>query len=388
MATVLSRNLNDIKQVTVYMTECKNMGISVLGPDINESMVKFSTNKKGDVRFGLAAIKGVGEAASEAIIAERQANGPYKSITDFMERINYGVINRKSLESIAYAGGFDSLIEFNRSRFFTPDQNGVSYLELLIRYGQRVQQERQNAQQSLFGMFGGDNGGDIQAPRLPVGEDWNPLTVLNKEREVIGLYLSSHPLDRFKFVIDKLCQASMSDLDDLSEMNGYEVCLAGVVTSVTPMSTKDGRRYARFVLEDYNSQHEFTIFSKDYDKFGTLIEQDNFLLLRGKVQPRPYREPVELEYRINSIQHLADVADSISSIRVELEISEVCNALTDLIVQTVKDNKGKALLVFTVIDRRGDVKVKLCSSKLRVAPSTEFFEFLENNELNYSINFN
>ncbi|MBQ2365306.1 MAG: DNA polymerase III subunit alpha [Alistipes sp.] len=390
MATVLSRNLNDIKQVTAYMTECKSMGISVLGPDINESMVKFSTNKRGDVRFGLAAIKGVGEAASESIIAERQANGPYKSVTDFMERINYGVINRKSLESIAYAGGFDSLIEFNRSRFFTPDQNGVSYLEQLIRYGQRVQQERQNAQQSLFGMFAGDDngGGDIQPPRLPAGEDWNPLTVLNKEREVIGLYLSSHPLDRFKFIINKLCQASLGDLADLSAMNGYEVCLAGVVTSVTPMSTKEGRRYARFILEDYNSQHEFTLFSKDYEKFGMLIEQDNFLFLRGKVQPRPYREPMELEYRINTIQHLADVADSISAIRVDLEIGDVCNALTELIAQKVKENKGKASLVFTVIDRRSDVRVKLCSSKMRVAPTTEFIEFLENNELNYSINFN
>ena len=216
------------------------------------------------IRFGLAAIKGVGEAASEAIINERINNGPYKSIYDFMERVNYSVVNRKCLESIAYAGGFDSLIDFNRSRFFATDPANVNFLEQLSRYGQRVQMEQNNAQQSLFGMVAG--GGDIQPPRVPVAEDWNNLTILNREKEVIGLYLSAHPLDRFGFVMRKMCQAELNALTDLTPLSGKEIAVAGVITSVTPLTTKDGRRYARFVLEDYNSQHEFTLFSTDYSK--------------------------------------------------------------------------------------------------------------------------
>ncbi|MBO7265395.1 MAG: DNA polymerase III subunit alpha [Alistipes sp.] len=385
MATVLSRNLSDIKQVTAYMTECKNMGIDVLGPDVNESQIKFSTNKKGDIRFGLAAIKGVGEAASEAIIRERKQNGPYKDIYDFMERTNYSAVNRKCLENIALAGGFDSLIEFNRSRFFAEDQSGAQYIDSLVRYGQRIQQEKQNAQQSLFGMAG-DGGGNIQPPRVPVTEDWNNLTILNKEREVIGLYLSSHPLDRFGFIIKRMCQADLSAMQDLTPLKGNEISVAGIVTSVTPLATKDGRRYARFVLEDYNTSHEFTLFSKDYERMGMLIEQNNFLFLRGRVQPRPYREPEELEFKILSIQHLADVSESIASIRIELDINEVCPTLTQMLIDKVESNKGKATLSFTIVDRTSNVKIKLSSKKYRVEPTTDFMEFLDNNEFNYFLN--
>ena len=384
MATVLSRNLNDIKQVTAYMTECKSMGIAVLGPDINESMVKFSTNKHGDVRFGLAAIKGVGEAASQSIIDERLKNGPYKSIYDFMERVNYSTVNRKCLENIAYAGGFDSLIDFNRSRFFAADASGVIFIEALARYGQRVQMEQQNAQQSLFGSVSGAS--DIQQPKAPVAEDWNTLTLLNKEREIIGLYLSAHPLDRFGFVMRKMCQAELGALGDLTPFNGKEIAVGGIVTSVTPLMTKDGRRYGRFILEDYNTQHEFTLFSKDYEKFGLLVEHDNFLYIRGRVQPRPYKEPAELEFKIVSIQQLADVADNISSIRIDLNITDICPSLTEMFVDTFQHSEGTAQLYFNIYDPKSDVRIKLNSRKYRITPSVEIMDFLDKNEINYTIN--
>ena len=386
MATVLSRNLNDIKQVTAYMTECKSMGIAVLGPDVNESQIKFSTNKKGDIRFGLAAIKGVGEAASEAIIRERKENGPYKDIFDFMERTNYSTVNRKCLENIALAGGFDSLIDFNRSRFFADDQSGSQYLDSLVRYGQRIQQDKQNAQQSLFGMVGDGGGGNVPPPRVPATEDWNNLTILNKEREVIGLYLSSHPLDRFGFIIKRMCQADLSTLQDLAPLKGNEISIAGIVMSVSPFTTKDGRRYARFVLEDYNTSHEFTLSTRDYERMGMLVEQNNFLFIRGRVQPRPYREPEELEFRILSIQHLADVTESIDSIRIELDINEVSPTFTQMIIEKAENNKGKATLSFTIVDRSSNVKIKLSSKKYRVEPTTEFMEFLDNNGINYFLN--
>ena len=385
MATVLSRNLNDIKQVTAYMSECKSMGISVLGPDVNASYIKFSTSKSGDIRFGLAAIKGVGEAASEAIVNERLANGPYKSIYDFMERVNFSVVNRKCLESIALAGGFDSLIDFNRSRFFADDPNGIQFMDMLVRYGQRVQSDKNNAQQSLFGMFS-DSGSDIPQPRVPVAEDWNNISMLNKEKEVIGLYLSGHPLDRFDFILSKMCQAEVGDLDELTLLNGKELAVAGIVTSVTPLTTKDGRRYARFVLEDYNTHHEFAMYSKDYERFGIFIEVDNFLFIRGKVQPRFGKEGEALEYRINSVQHLAEVAENVSKIRIELDINEVCTTLTQMLLEQVQANPGKTVLEFTIYDHQEGVKVKLNSKKYRVSTSAEFMNFLINNEFNYFIN--
>ncbi|MBR4963833.1 MAG: DNA polymerase III subunit alpha [Alistipes sp.] len=385
MATVLSRNLSDIKEVTAYMTECKSMGISVLGPDVNASMVKFSTNKSGDIRFGLAAIKGVGEAASEAIVKERAENGPYKSIYDFMERINYSVVNRKCLESIAYAGGFDSLIDFNRSRFFAQDTSGYQFLDLLVRYGQRVQQDKNNAQQSLFGMFA-DNGSDIQQPKVPVAEDWSNIAILNKEREVIGLYLSAHPLNRFDFILNKMCQAELGELENLTLLNGKELAVAGVVTSVTPLTTQDGRRYARFVMEDYNTSHEFTLFSKDFERFGMFIEPNSFLFIRGKVQPRFGKENNALEFKILSIQHLAEVSENITTLRIELDIHDVCNTLTDMLIKVIENNPGKTTMQFTVVDYSENVKIKLNSKKYRVATSPELMDFITKNELNYFIN--
>ena len=384
MATVLSRNLSDIKEVTAYMNECKNIGISVLGPDVNESMIKFSTNKNGDVRFGLAAIKGVGGAASEAIVNERKKNGPYKSIYDFMERVNFAVVNRKSLENIAFAGGFDSLIDFNRTRFFAEDGTGSMFLDTLVRYGQRVQQDKNNAQQSLFGMFS-DNGSDIPQPKAPTSDEWTNIAMLNKEKEVIGLYLSAHPLNRFDFILKKMCQVELGELDNLTLLNGKELSVAGVITSVTPLTTQDGRRYARFVLEDYNTSHEFMMWSKDFERFGMLIEVNSFLFIRGKVQPRFGKEGNALEFKILSMQHLAEVSENITTLRVELDIHEVCPTLTDMLLKVIKENPGKTTLQFTIVDRSSDVKIKLNSKKYRVATTTELMNFIESNELNYFI---
>ncbi|MBO7263036.1 MAG: DNA polymerase III subunit alpha [Alistipes sp.] len=385
MATVLSRNLSDIKEVTAYMNECKSIGISVLGPDVNESMIKFSTNKQGDVRFGLAAIKGVGGAASEAIVKERKENGPYKSIYDFMERVNFAVVNRKSLENIALAGGFDSLINFNRTRLFAEDATGSMFIDTLVRYGQRVQQEKNNAQQSLFGMFA-EGGSDIPQPKAPTTDNWTNIAMLNKEKEVIGLYLSAHPLNRFDFILTKMCQVELGDLDNLTLLNGKELSVAGIITSVTPLTTQDGRRYARFVLEDYNSSHEFILSAKNFERFGMLIEANAFLFIRGKVQPRFGKESEALEFRILSIQHLAEVSENITTLRIELDIHEVCSSLTDMLLKVIKENPGKTTLQFTIVDKSSDVKVKLNSKKYRVATTTELMNFIESNGLNYFIN--
>ena len=397
MAAVLSRNLADIKTITQYMTECKQMGINVLGPDVNESQQNFSANKAGDIRFGLAAIKGVGEVAVKSIIDERKANGPYKDIFDFMERVNYSIVNRKCLESIAYAGGFDSLITFHRSKFFSPDEKNtaiVSYIEQLARYGQRVQQEKQNAQQSLFGA---GSVVDIQRPSVPPVEEWNQLALLKKERDVIGLYLSAHPLDEYKIIIDHMCKAQLSDLSDLDKFNGQEIAFSGVVTSVLSLTTKTGRPFGRFTLEDYNGSHEFALFGKDYEKFRNFMFNDYFLFVKGKVQPRPYSDNGDLEFKIQHIMQLSEVRDKmIKEIHISLPLESVTERFVKEFSELIMENCAKrrkseekeksfAVLRFSVVDRQQGVTLNMYSRKYKVELTPDIVKFLEANDLKYSL---
>ncbi len=384
MAALLSSNINDITTLTEYMSECKSLGINVLNPDVNESMQRFSSNEAGDIRFGLAAIKGVGEAAALSIIEERNRNGRYKDIYDFIERVNYSVVNRKCLESIAYAGGFDSICDFSRSKFFATDVSGVTFLELLMRYGQRYNAEKQNAQQSLFG---GDTGMvDLQRPLLPVCEDWNTLEGLKREKEVIGLYLSSHPLDDYRIIIDNMCNTELPDLDNLAPLEGREVAVAGVVTNIDMRTTKDGRPWGRVKLEGYNGTHEFTLFSKDFEKFRQYIFPDYYLCIRGKVQKRPYgKDPNELEFRISSICQLADMRDAIKELTITLPLSIIDTDLVQSLNAAIKKSKGKATLRITVIDEDDIVTLRHFSRKIQVGITNELIDYLNRNKLKYTI---
>ncbi len=389
MAAVLSRNLADIKSITQYMTECKQMGIRVLGPDINESEQNFSSNKSGDIRFGLAAIKGVGEAAVRSIIDERTKNGPYKNIYDLMERVNFTVVNRKCFENIAYSGGFDSIIDFHRSKFFAADSrssNPVMFIEQLMRYGQRVQQEKLNSQQSLFG---GGEVVDIQPPTVPVAEDWNQLMLLNKEREVIGLYLSAHPLDDYKVIIDHMCKTSLSDLADLESLNGQEVSLAGVVTSVQEMTTKTGRHWGKFTMEDYNGTHEFAMFGKDYENFSKFMHVNYFLLVKGKVQPRPYGDNPELEFKILSMMQLAEVQDTmIKELHLSIPVDELTPTFVTDFADKIRANskkKSNVILRMTITDRAGGTTLNMYSKRYKITLEQDIIDYMERNNLKYTL---
>ena len=389
LAAVLSRNLADIKSITQYMTECKQMGIRVLGPDINESEQNFSSNKSGDIRFGLAAIKGVGEAAVRSIIDERTKNGPYKNIYDLMERVNFTVVNRKCFENIAYSGGFDSIIDFHRSKFFAADSrssNPVMFIEQLMRYGQRVQQEKLNSQQSLFG---GGEVVDIQPPTVPVAEDWNQLMLLNKEREVIGLYLSAHPLDDYKVIIDHMCKTSLSDLADLEPLNGQEVSLAGVVTSVQEMTTKTGRHWGKFTMEDYNGTHEFAMFGKDYENFSKFMHVNYFLLVKGKVQPRPYGDNPELEFKILSMMQLAEVQDTmIKELHLSIPVDELTPTFVTDFADRIRANskkKSNVILRMTITDRAGGTTLNMYSKRYKITLEQDIIDYMERNNLKYTL---
>ncbi|MBQ8545168.1 MAG: DNA polymerase III subunit alpha [Alistipes sp.] len=395
MAAVLSRNLADIKTITQYMTECKHMGINVLGPDINESEQNFSANKAGDIRFGMAAIKGVGEAAVKSIIDEREKNGAYKDIYDFMERVNYTLVNRKCLENIAYAGGFDSITEFSRSKFFAvDDKNAISLLEQLARYGQRVQQEKANAQQSLFG---GGSAVDIQRPSVPVADEWNQLQLLNKEREVIGLYLSAHPLDEYKVIIDHMCKAQLSDLADLERFNGQEIAVSGVVTSVQALTTKTGRPWGRFTIEDYQGTHEFALFGKDYEKFRQYLYKDYFLFVKGKVQPRPYGDNPELEFKIQHMMQLDEVRDKmIKEVHLTIPVEELTASFVQEFSEKIISAQGKrrkseqkeksfATLRVAVVDRKMGVTLNMYSRKYKVELTRDLVDYFDSQELKYTL---
>lgn len=385
MAALLSRNLADIKQLTLYMNECKRMGIRVLGPDINESMRTFSSNKAGDVRFGLGAVKGVGEAAVESIIAERNANGRFKDIYDLMERVNFSAVNRKCFENLAYAGGFDSISGFHRGKFFgadARDNTGVTFIEQLMRYGQRFQAEKNNAQQSLFG---GGGHVDIQRPVLPACADWSQLETLAKEREMIGHYLSAHPLDDYKSIINHMCKTQLTELENLEALKGQEIAVAGMVVSVQNLITKTGKPWGKFVLEDYNGTHEFALFSRDYENFRKYLFSDYFLFVRGRVQPKPYNDK-ELEFKIISMVQLSEMRDTmIKEMNVLLPVEDVTPTLVRELTEKVKEAKGETLFRISVIDREAHVSLSLFSKSHKVSLTQSLVSYLDDNEIKYSI---
>lgn len=385
MAALLSRNLSDIKQLTLYMNECKRMGIRVLGPDINESMRTFSSNKAGDVRFGLGAVKGVGEAAVDCIIAERKANGRFKDIYDLMERVNFTSVNRKCFENLAYAGGFDSISGFHRGKFFgvdARDNNGVTFIEQLMRYGQRFQAEKNNAQQSLFG---GGGEVDIQRPVLPACGDWSQLETLAKEREMIGLYLSAHPLDDYAVIIKHMCKTQLSELENLENLKGQEIAVAGMVVSVQNLMTKTGKPWGKFMLEDYNGTHEFALFSKDYENFRKFLFSDYFLFIRGRVQPKPYNDK-ELEFKIISMVQLQEMRDTmIKEMHVQLPVEDVTPVLIRELTERVREARGETLLRINVFDRDAHVMLNLYSKSHKVSVTQSLVSYLDENEIKYSI---
>ena len=384
MAALLSANLGNIEKLELYMGECKRMGIKVLSPDINESQMRFSSNKNGDIRFGLAAIKGVGEGAVNSIIAEREKNGPYKNIYDFCERANYTAINRKCFENIAMSGGFDSIIDFSRGKFLAEvDEKDTTFVDSLVRYGSRIQIERNNAQQSLFG---GDSGIiDIQKPAIPVRGDAVQLELLNKEKDLIGMYLSAHPLDEYKLLLDSVCSCSLSDLNDLEKFNGKEIAVAGIVTDTSEFYLKNGTPAGKMNVMDYNGAYEFAFFRKDYEMFRTRMFKDYFLLIQGRVQPRQWSKDGELEFKVTSITQLSDVRDAASDIKLYLPTDMLTKQFIDELIEVAKQSKGKTQLKFSLQDMKENVYVSAYSRKYRVMLSPELTRFIEKYNLRYSI---
>ncbi|MBQ7162470.1 MAG: DNA polymerase III subunit alpha [Bacteroidales bacterium] len=384
MAAVMTRNINNISEVSRFMAECKSMGIKVLGPDVNESGHHFTVNKQGNIRFGLGAIKGMGESAAKAIIEEREANGPYDSVFDLVERVSPTLCGRKNLEILASAGAFDSFEGMTREQYRMLTDRGEPFLDVLMRYGQKYQEDKQN----MFGsIFGDDMSVTITRPTPPPTPlDFSIIERLNLEKDCIGMFLSAHPLDQYYVYLKYVCTLTTDKirpmLDSRSFQAGREYIFAGMVTDVRTRMTKKGDEMADVTIEDYEGSYTHTFFPKSYVKFRNFLYKGAFLSIRGHFATRMYA-PDKADLEITQIALLSEVMDTaIEKLHVMLPLNSISEDFVNDFVARIDDNQGKTLLYLSVYDDTVSPRLntRLHSVKRRVRLSKELMEEL--NEMN------
>lgn len=384
MAGVMSRSLADITTVSKLMDECKSMGIRTLGPDINESYLKFSVNHSGDIRFGMGAVKGVGEGAVLQILEERKKNGPFKSVYDLVERVNLSVCNKKSLESLALSGAFDSFNTITREQFVLPGDNGETFLDTLVRYGNNYQNDKA---ESEFSLFGGSESVEIARPEPSKNiPRWSDLERLNKERDLIGIYISGHPLDSYKIIIENVCTMHMDQLENIIPFANKDVTLGGIVTDVRTGQTRTGKPYGIVKMEDYSGPGEIALFGDEWAKHSGYFAIGNSLFITGRVDERQWRKD-EYELKIGRIEFLSNVRDEkIKSITITLDLNNLTSKIVNDISSKVKENEGPSELYFNVIDHETQTQVMLQSKSVRLTVESELINFLKGNNIKYNIN--
>jgi DNA polymerase-3 subunit alpha len=307
MAAVLTHNLNDIKKITTFIDEAKRQNIDVLGPDVNESEFNFTVTRDGTIRFGLGAIKGVGEAAVSAIIEERKTSGPFTSIFDMAKRVNLQAVNKTCFESLALAGAFDSFEGTHRAQYFhRQNTDDTIFLEKVIRHGGNYQDKKKSAQQSLFGE---DSTAEVPDPEMPECNPYTKIEQLRKEKEVTGFYISGHPLDDYNLEIENFCDTNLTDLfNEPKKYFNRVVTIAGMITSAQEKITQNGKPYGNFVLEDFNDSKRFLLFSEDYLKLKHFLVEGFNVLVQVRVQLRR-REKEQLEIKVVNISLLAEALE-------------------------------------------------------------------------------
>jgi DNA polymerase-3 subunit alpha len=370
MASVLTHNMNDIKKVTFFMDECKRMGIKVLGPDVNESAYKFTVNDQGEIRFGMGAIKGVGENAVEAIVTERKSNGPYLSIFNFTSRLDLRTVNKKNLEGLAIAGSFDCFEGVHRAQYFAEDEKGQSLIEKAIRYGNALQEQANSAQASLFGDV---EETEIPEPPIPECLPWRTLDQLNKEREVVGVYISGHPLDDFKFEITHFCNADTSELEDLESISQRkETRIAGIISSVSHLTTKNGAPYGRFTLEDYAGSHEFVLFKDDYIRLKSYLTENWFVMVHLGVDSWYNKNDGKstMRLKVKNIELLSELRDKrVKSVNIDVSLKHLAPALIQTLKGLCKTHQGNIPLQIQVHDQ--GTSIEMLSRSLKVNMSRD-----------------
>lgn len=367
MAGNMSRCLNDITKITKLMSECQAMNIPCLGPDVNESEQKFSANKKGEVRFGLSAIKGMGEAAATNIIAERHKNGQYKDIFDFVQRVNLSAVNRKAMESLALSGGFDSF-GIRREQYFATNAKGDTFVETLLRYGQVYQSEQSSMQNSLFGDMGGV---EIQTPPVPDCEAWSTMELLKRERELVGIYLSAHPLDDYAVVLNHMCNLHCPQIGREMDKKAFasieELTFGGIVTSVSQRWTKTNKPFGIVTIEDFEGQGELALFGEDWTKWQSMLQEEYHIYITAQCVQRFRNNPDAYDMVIKKIEFLSDVKEkSIEKFTVYMDATMFNDAqLTDL-ETTLKNSTGNVPLYINIHDAKNNTNVQLYSRNITV----------------------
>ena len=385
MAALLTRGKDDVKEVTKLLEECHAMKLEVLGPDVNESHRDFGVNDRQQIRYGLMAIKGFGEAATQAIVEEREKNGPFKDLFDFAERVNMSTIKRNGLECLAMSGALDNIAgNIRREQFIASDLKGNVFLDQLIRYSSQYQQAQMEAQFSLFGM----DAVELKKPEVPEAEEWTTLERLNKERSLVGIYLSAHPLDEYYVILQNVCNLKMAEMENLKAYAGKGVKLGGIVTSVRSGTTKNGKPFGVATIEDFSGTGEIALFGENWVQWGAYLSIDRSVLITGSVEEHRFR-PGEYELRIGRIEWLADVGDRVvERITVSVNTSALGKDDVEMLTSYAEQNKGNAALQMVFIDATNPHnQLHMTSRSHRIKVTRQLLDDIENSEaLSYSIN--
>lgn len=374
MASVMTHSMGTIEKISFFLEECKRMGMKVLGPDVNESKKNFSVNSKGEIRFGMGAVKGTGEVAVEEIISERKANGHFKDIFEFTSRVNLRTVNKKTFESLATAGGFDEFKDLHRAMYFATGADGMTNLEKIVKYGAAMQSEKTSSNVSLF--LGGAAGatGGVTVPKLMDCEKWTTIEMLEKEKEVVGFYLSGHPLDPYKADMDTHCTCNVTEF---AEHKNKNIALAGILSDVNIKQTKTGKTFALVNLSDYQGTVQLALFGKDYSNNVAWLKNGEFVFVKGKVEER-YNQPGSWDFRAENFTHLADLREKMTKY---VEISLETAMLTQEIIQTINliltKHSGNCELRVKIIDNSEDISLPTRSTKFRVNPSNTLLNELK-----------
>lgn len=386
MAAVLSNNMKDIKQVSFFMEECKRMGMEVLGPDVNESFFKFTVNDRGAIRFGMGAIKGVGGNAV-ATIVEMRKDGKYKSVFDLAKRIDLRSANKKAFEGLALAGGFDSF-NAHRAQYLHPDENGTLFIEKVMKYASKYQETKNSSQVS---MFGDASEVQIPEPEVPPCEVWGTMKKLKQEKEVVGIYISGHPLDDFKTEINWFCKNKVSDFNHLEKFVNREMCFGGIVGDVQHRETKTGTGWGIFPIEGYDESFEFKLFKKDYLQFRTFLHLNTFVYIRAFVKEgwtnRETGKKGEPRIEFRDVQLLEDVMEKqANKLTIQMPIEDVNEDRIGALKQLFKTHKGDKQIQFVVYEMEEKVKLTMPSRKQKVAITKELLDDLEQERVSYKLN--
>lgn len=384
MAAVMSRSLANISDITKLMSECKAIGIDTLGPDVNESRRKFSVDSKGNIRFGLGAVKGLGDSAVEAIIKERDANGPFKGIFDFIQRVSTSACKRNNLESLVLSGAFDCFTEMTREQYLALNSKGETFIDTLARYGSKYQMDKNSAQNSLFG---GMDMVEVATPEIPQAEPWSALERLNRERELVGIYLSAHPLDDYSVILTDVCNVHTTDLQQMERYANSDLKLGGMVTGVRKGITKTGKPYGIVQFEDYSGSMELPLFGQDWAEWASYMEVGNTLMIYARCQPRQWN-PNQLELKIGKIDFLADIKDSvIEKITIAMNVDALDDDTLLSLQCIIRDCPGNSDLYFLIADSDGQTHLNMHSRSTKVSVKKNLISFIESKPaLSYKIN--